>query len=164
MGSDHDIRGVARWASRIVRLDGSRGEGGGQILRTALTLSLLTGRPFRMIKIRANRDKPGLRPQHKTAVEAAAELGDAGSSAPRSARASSRSRRPTTSPATSRSTSARPGSTGLVLQTLHLPLALRAGRRLRVVLTGGTFNPKAPAYPFLDATWRGYLWAFGMPT
>ena len=60
-----------------VRLDGSRGEGGGQILRTALTLSLLTGRPFRMVKIRANRDKPGLRPQHKTAVEAAAELGDA---------------------------------------------------------------------------------------
>src|SRR5207249_4260494 len=60
-----------------VRLDGSRGEGGGQILRTALTLSLLTGRPFRMVKIRANRDKPGLRPQHKTAVDAAAELGRA---------------------------------------------------------------------------------------
>ena len=60
-----------------VLLDGSRGEGGGQILRTALTLSLLTGRPFRMVKIRANRDKPGLRPQHQTAVEAAAELGDA---------------------------------------------------------------------------------------
>ena len=58
-------------------LDGSQGEGGGQILRTALTLSLLTGRPFRMVKIRANRDKPGLRPQHQKAVEAAAELGQA---------------------------------------------------------------------------------------
>ena len=58
-----------------VELDGSRGEGGGQILRTALTLSLLTGRPFRMKKIRANRPKPGLRPQHLKAVEAAALLG-----------------------------------------------------------------------------------------
>ena len=62
---------------KTVVLDGSRGEGGGQILRTALALSLLTGRPFRMVKIRANRDKPGLRPQHQKAVEAAAALGDA---------------------------------------------------------------------------------------
>ncbi len=45
-----------------VILDGSTGEGGGQILRTALTLSLLTGRPFRMVNIRANRNNPGLRP------------------------------------------------------------------------------------------------------
>src|SRR5262245_38552525 len=62
---------------RLVTLDGSRGEGGGQILRTALTLSLLTGRPFRIVKIRANRDKPGLRPQHLRAVTSAAELGQA---------------------------------------------------------------------------------------
>src|SRR5438309_2193420 len=62
-------------SSSLVMLDGSKGEGGGQILRTALTLSLLTGRPFRIVKIRANRDKPGLRPQHLKAVEAAALLG-----------------------------------------------------------------------------------------
>ena len=68
---------VAKGRRRLVTLDGSKGEGGGQILRTALTLSLLTGRPFRIVKIRANRDKPGLRPQHLTAVEAAAELGGA---------------------------------------------------------------------------------------
>src|SRR4051795_6595724 len=64
-------------SSQLVTLDGSSGEGGGQILRTALTLSLLTGRPFRIVKIRANRDKPGLRPQHQKAVEAAAMLGHA---------------------------------------------------------------------------------------
>ena len=50
-------------------------EGAARILRTALTLALLTGRPFRIVKIRANRDKPGLRPQHVTAVTSAAELG-----------------------------------------------------------------------------------------
>ena len=55
------------------------------------------------------------------------------------------------------------GSTSLVLQTLHLPLAMRAESAVRVVLTGGTFNPKAPAYPFLEHTWRAYLAAFGMP-
>jgi RNA 3'-terminal phosphate cyclase (ATP) len=55
------------------------------------------------------------------------------------------------------------GSTGLVLQTLHLPLALRADRATRLELTGGTFNPKAPAFSFLDETWRGYMAAVGMP-
>src|SRR5437868_2658256 len=63
--------------SRLITLDGSKGEGGGQILRTALTLSLLTGRAFRMVKVRANREKPGLRPQHLTALESAARLGGA---------------------------------------------------------------------------------------
>lgn len=92
-----------------VRLDGSRGEGGGQILRTALTLSLLTGRPFRMTRIRANRDKPGLRPQHKTAVDAAAELGGAEVVGATVVLASSRSGPRRTSLETCRSTSVRPG-------------------------------------------------------
>jgi RNA 3'-terminal phosphate cyclase (ATP) len=146
-----------------VRLDGSRGEGGGQILRTALTLALVTGRPFRMVKIRANRDKPGLRPQHKTAVEAAAELGRA-----RASGAAVGSRELSFAPGSYEPRDltidiGTAGSTGLVLQTLHLPLALRAAGAVRVVLLGGTFNPKAPAYPFLEATWRAYLAAFGLP-
>ena len=74
---ERESRVVATESQRLITLDGSRGEGGGQILRTALTLSLLTGRPFRLVKVRANRDKPGLRPQHLSAVEAAAELGGA---------------------------------------------------------------------------------------
>lgn len=150
-------------ASQLITLDGSHGEGGGQILRTALSLSLLTGRPFRIVKIRANRDKPGLRPQHLTAVQAAAELGNADVSG---------------AAVGSRDLTFRPGgyeprdlvidigtagSTSLVLQTLHLPLALRAKQGVRVLLTGGTFNPKAPAFPFLDTTWRGYLDALGAP-
>ena len=57
-----------------VRLDGSFGEGGGQILRSSLALSALTGRPLRLEKIRAGREKPGLKRQHLTAVKAAAAV------------------------------------------------------------------------------------------
>src|SRR5689334_18468001 len=60
-----------------VELDGSFGEGGGQILRTSLALSLITGRPFRLTKVRARREKPGLQPQHLMSVRAAAQVGSA---------------------------------------------------------------------------------------
>ena len=59
----------------IITIDGSEGEGGGQILRTSLALSLVTGQPFRMDRIRAKRQKPGLLRQHLTAVEAAKAVG-----------------------------------------------------------------------------------------
>src|SRR5438477_11165741 len=61
----------------MLAIDGSFGEGGGQILRTALGLSLVTGQEFRIEKIRANRKKPGLQPQHLAAVRAAAMVGQA---------------------------------------------------------------------------------------
>jgi RNA 3'-terminal phosphate cyclase (ATP) len=116
-----------------------------------------------MVNIRANRNNPGLRPQHKKAVDAAARLGRAEVSgaavggcelsfSPRAYVARDLSIDIGTA-----------GSTGLILQTLHLPLALRSFNPTQLVLTGGTFNPKAPAFPFLDITWRAYLAAFGMP-
>lgn len=61
----------------LITIDGSAGEGGGQILRTSLALSLVTGQPFRIVKIRAGRKKPGLLRQHLTAVQAALQIGDA---------------------------------------------------------------------------------------
>src|SRR5436309_1663846 len=61
----------------MIELDGSFGEGGGQILRTSLALSLLTQQPFHLRKVRARRDKPGLRPQHLMSVRAAAAIGQA---------------------------------------------------------------------------------------
>ena len=61
----------------LIPLDGSRGEGGGQVLRTALTLSAVTGQGFEITQIRARRTRPGLRPQHVAAVRAVAMACDA---------------------------------------------------------------------------------------
>jgi RNA 3'-terminal phosphate cyclase (ATP) len=150
-------------AAKVVVLDGSAGEGGGQILRTALSLSLLTGKPFRMVKIRANREPTGLRPQHVKAVEAAALLGEAeidGVEVGSRALSFQPSRY---TPQDMQVNIGTAGSTALVLQALHLPIALRAEGPVRVVLTGGTFNTQAPSFPFLDETWRRYLGLCGMP-
>src|SRR5438445_2081712 len=61
----------------LIEIDGARGEGGGQILRTSLALSLLTGKAFHLRNIRARRTKPGLHPQHLMSVKAAATIGQA---------------------------------------------------------------------------------------
>src|SRR5690349_20004882 len=63
--------------TEMITIDGPAGEGGGQILRTSLALSLITGKPFRIINIRAGRKKPGLLRQHLTAVQAATQVGEA---------------------------------------------------------------------------------------
>src|SRR5215468_4770319 len=64
-------------SSTLLEIDGSFGEGGGQVLRTSLALSLITGRGFHLRNVRARRPKPGLQPQHLTSVRAAAEVGPA---------------------------------------------------------------------------------------
>ncbi|MET0535106.1 MAG: RNA 3'-terminal phosphate cyclase, partial [Steroidobacter sp.] len=61
---------------KMIEIDGAQGEGGGQILRSSLSLAICTQQPFRITNIRANRDKPGLMRQHLTAVKAAAEICD----------------------------------------------------------------------------------------
>ncbi len=171
MGTPHRVfkapsgtsnKGARVVSSAVVTLDGSQGEGGGQILRTALTLSLLTGKPFRMTKIRANRDRPGLRPQHLTAVEAAAELGNAEVKGAAVGARELSFRPGVYEPRDLMIDIGTAGSTCLVLQTLHLPLAMQAVKPVRVTLEGGTFNPKAPAFPFVDSTWRAHLAKFGM--
>jgi RNA 3'-terminal phosphate cyclase (ATP) len=162
-GGASSVSATPHPSDKVVVLDGSRGEGGGQILRTALSLSLITGRAFRMVKIRANREKPGLRPQHLRAVESAAMLGQAEVSGGTSGSRELLFRPGPYSPNDLTIDIGTAGSTGLVLQTLHLPLAMRIESAVRVVLSGGTFNPKAPPFPFLENTWRAYLAAFGMP-
>jgi len=133
----------------LVRIDGSFGEGGGQILRTSLSLSLVTGKPFRIEKIRANREKPGLLRQHLTAVQAAAEVG-----AGEAEGASLGSKALTFIPGKVRAGDyhfaiGTAGSGTLVLQTI-LPALITASGPSRIVIEGGTHNPAAPPFAFLE--------------
>lgn len=133
----------------LLRLDGSVGEGGGQILRTALSLSALTGRPFAIERIRANRKKPGLLRQHLTAVRAAAAL--CGASV-EGAEPGSQSLRFEPGPVAAGDYSfaiGTAGSTTLVMQTV-LPPLLTAGGASRVTIEGGTHNPLAPPVDFFE--------------
>lgn len=154
---------VSMSSNDLVMLDGSKGEGGGQILRTALGLSLITGRSFRISKIRANRDNPGLRPQHLAAVEAAAILGDAEVQGGSVGARELTFRPGRFEPRDLEYAIGTAGSTALVLQTLHLPIALKAERGVKLGITGGTFNHKAPSYPFIEVTWRRHMAAIGLP-
>ena len=132
----------------MIALDGSQGEGGGQILRSALALSLVTGTPFRIDNIRAGRPRPGLMRQHLTAVEAAAAVGAAETSG---AGVGSRSLTfaPTTvNPGDYTFSVGTAGSATLVLQTV-LPCLLTAPRPSTLVLEGGTHNPSSPPFDFL---------------
>ncbi len=146
----------------LVDLDGSSGEGGGQILRTALAASILLGRDFKMRRIRAGRDKPGLRPQHLTCVKASAELCDAEVKGGHVGSSEIVFRPGAVRPRDLSIEIGTAGSTALVLHTLFLPIALRADRRVALKLVGGTFNDSAPSYPFIETTWISYMINFGL--
>jgi len=132
----------------MLQIDGSLGEGGGQILRTALGLSMVTGQPFRIEKIRARRPKPGLLRQHLTAVNAAAAICTA---AVDGAAIGAQSLAFTPGKVTAGEYSFSVGSAGsttLVLQTV-LPALLTADGPSLLTLEGGTHNPHAPPLDFL---------------
>jgi RNA 3'-terminal phosphate cyclase (ATP) len=134
---------------KIVPIDGSYGEGGGQVLRTSLALSLVTGQPFEITNIRAGRKKPGLMRQHVTSALAAATIGGARmeGAAIGSDRLVFEPR--TIQPGEYRFSVGSAGSCTLVLQTV-LPALLIAGGESRLILEGGTHNPWAPPFPFLE--------------
>ncbi len=139
----------------MLEIDGSMGEGGGQVLRTSLSMAALTQRPFRLTNIRANRTKPGLRPQHLTAVQAVASLCQAQL---RGAALDSRVLEfwPRCRPRGGDylfdvRDAAQGGSAGavtLILQAILWPL-LFADAPARVVLRGGTHVPFSPPYHYL---------------
>lgn len=133
----------------MIELDGSQGEGGGQILRSALGLSLVTGTPFRIDNIRAGREKPGLLRQHLTAVQAASEIGKA---EVRGAAIGSTVLTFTPHgihPGSYHFAVGSAGSATLVFQTV-LPALLAAAGRTTLTLEGGTHNAWAPPYDFLE--------------
>ena len=132
----------------MIELDGSQGEGGGQILRTSLALAVATGQPLSIANIRAGRAKPGLMRQHLACVKAAAEISGAQVDG---AELGSQSLRFVPGPVRAgdyRFAIASAGSCMLVLQTVLPPLLL-AGATSRVHLSGGTHNPMAPPFHFL---------------
>ncbi len=143
-----------------VSLDGSRGEGGGQILRSALALSVITGRPFTIERIRAGRAKPGLRLQHLACVRAAARLCGA---EVRGDEVSSQRLSFSPGPELVEALEIDIGSAGsvaLVVQTI-LPPALLARHPVRATITGGTHNPMAPSLDFLIEVFAPLLRAMG---
>ncbi len=136
----------------LLRLDGSHGEGGGQILRTALSLSAVTGQSFLLTDIRARRRNPGLQPQHLSAVRAAAVISGAVVSGDRLGStelsfAPTHSARPGSYIFDVAETAERgsAGSVTLLLQTLLSPLAM-ADTASTVVLRGGTHVEWSPSF------------------
>ncbi|THT96062.1 RNA 3'-terminal phosphate cyclase [Lampropedia puyangensis] len=144
----------------MIKIDGAFGEGGGQILRTSLALSVITGQTIEIHNIRAKRPKPGLLRQHLTCVQAATAISDAqvqgaqlGSThmvfEPQGVRAGDYTFNIGTA-----------GSCTLVLQTIW-PALMLADAPSRVHLTGGTHNPMAPPFQFLQRSYAPLLAKLG---
>jgi RNA 3'-terminal phosphate cyclase (ATP) len=144
----------------MIEIDGSQGEGGGQVLRSALTLSMVTGQPFRITQIRARRRKPGLMRQHLVAVQAAAAI-----SAAHVEGAEVGAQELLFVPGTLRGGDysfaiGTAGSCTLVLQTI-LPALLFAKTASTVTISGGTHNPLAPPAPFVERAYCALLRKMG---
>jgi RNA 3'-terminal phosphate cyclase (ATP) len=149
--------------SRMLRIDGSIGEGGGQVLRSALTLSAALGRSFRMEKIRAGREKPGLAAQHLACVHAAARLSGARVSGDRAGSLEVSFSPGKLRPGRYSSRVRTAGSAALVAQTAALPLAL-AGGESRLTVGGGTHVPWAPTAGYLTDVWAPAAESLGLRT
>ena len=133
----------------MITIDGSEGEGGGQVLRTALSLALVTGQPFTLTNIRANRSRTGLMRQHITAVEAACAVGGTDCAELAVGAAELTFTPGKVAAGDYHFAVGTAGSTSLVLQTVLLPLAL-AGGPSRLTLEGGTHNISAPPFDFIE--------------
>lgn len=152
---------LAREINKEIVIDGSQGEGGGQIFRTSLTLALCLGGPIRIENIRAGRRKPGLLRQHLTCLRAAADISSAevigaelGASCVRF------------TPGVVRGGNyewaiGSAGSTTLVFQTIALPLAL-TGEPSTITLQGGTHNGMAPSVDFIEQSYLPLLKKMGI--
>lgn len=151
----------------LLTLDGLHGEGGGQILRTALSLSAITARHVRLINIRARRHNPGLMPQHLSAVRAAAAISGAAISGDHLGSTEITFAPSYPSKAGSyvfdvAETAGRgsAGSVSLILQTLALPLMLAAGPSI-LVLRGGTHVEWSPPFDDLASSYFPLLRRIG---
>jgi len=150
----------------IITIDGSQGEGGGQILRTSLTLSVLTGRPFEIINIRAGRSRPGLQPQHLSAVRSAARICEARLEGDRIGSQTLRFEPRSLNPPEEMvfdvaEVAPSAGSVSLIFQTVLLPLTF-CGRPVRLTLKGGTDVPFSPPFSYIREVFLPTLMAMGL--
>jgi len=154
----------------MITVDGSYGEGGGQVLRTCLALSAITGKPVHLDNIRAGRPKPGLQAQHLTSVRAAAAICGAQLEGDQ-LNSQSLVFRPMHPPqageyvfdVTKARESGSAGATTLILQTVLLPLALAPdGAESRLTLRGGTHAPFSPPFPYIKHVFLPMVWKMGL--
>lgn len=135
----------------MIKIDGSEGEGGGQVLRYAAALSLLTDQPFMIDNIRGGRKKPGLMRQHVTALEATCAIGGAECSGLAVGSNSITFKPGNVTSGDYHFAIGTAGSTGLVLQTILVPLMMADGPS-RLVIEGGTHAKAAPPFEFIAET------------
>ena len=143
-----------------ITIDGSMGEGGGQVLRTSLSLAAVTGHELELVKIRAGREKPGLKRQHLTCVKAVAEICGA-----KVSDVEVGSSRLTFEPGAIKGGDYRfdigtAGSVTLVAQTV-IPVLLKAEKPSMVTITGGTHVPFSPVWDFFAETYLPELRRMG---
>ncbi len=145
----------------MIEIDGSYGEGGGQILRTALTLSAIENKPFEMSNIRVGRKKPGLAAQHLQCVKAMAQICDAEVSGARIGSLSLRFHPGEIKCGDYCFEIGTAGSISLVLQTILLPLSLANGPS-SITIRGGTHVQFSPCFHYLKEQWLFYLKKIGL--
>jgi RNA 3'-terminal phosphate cyclase (ATP) len=147
----------------LIGIDGSQGEGGGQVLRAALTLSAVTGEGFEITKIRARRSRTGLRPQHEAAVRAAAFACGARTSGVFEGSPDLRFEPAKAEAGEFRFEIATAGASTLVAQTV-LPILAVGEAASRVVVQGGTHVPLSPPFPYLARHWTAVVSRLGLET
>ena len=141
-------------------IDGSQGEGGGQILRTALSLSMITGTTFRIEKVRARRKTSGLLRQHLMCVQASAQISNAKVDGAELGATAFKFEPGTIRGGDYDFAIGSAGSTALVFQTV-LPALLRADAASHVTFSGGTHNPSAPTFDYLERVFLPLLARMG---
>jgi len=144
----------------MIKIDGSQGEGGGQILRSSLTLSLMTGKGVQISNIRNKRKKPGLQHQHLCAVKASHSIGRGEIEGAELGSTQLTYQPDTIHPGSYRFDIKTAGATTLVLQTIILPLSL-ADNKSNIKISGGTHVPWSPSYHYLDLQWLPFMTRLG---
>jgi RNA 3'-phosphate cyclase len=132
-----------------ITIDGSYGEGGGQIIRTSLSLAMITGRPLRLVNIRKGRKKPGLRPQHLTAVNACTSISRAIVNNAQLGALEFSFSPESIHPGTYQIHIGTAGSAPLVLQTVLPPLS-QTEEESHLLISGGTHVPWSPPFHYLE--------------